>query len=366
MSRSPAVILYDASGNPLAVQDGVAIPANTPRILIAGNEGGTARTLRTSSDGTVRMDPTGTTTQPISATALPLPTGAATEATLTGVATETTLGTRATEATLATRASETTLASRASEATLALVATEATLLTRATEATLATRGSETTLSAVDAKLATIDAVLDSIKDTDGIKKITDSLPAGTNIVGKAVLSDGTSDLHHQIDSALPGTVQALPILGQDASGTARLLKTEDDGTLRVASSPPSPPPGTSEFVLAVDESNLSISTTDNKDSAIIGNGITLFLQTVVAGAGGDPNEKGSKVEVYWVENGTEHLITRNYIAGQSVSTTLPDTSKSRDGTTMVGDGSTTFLRVRRVRLSNQLQEVDFGVRGYTQ
>lgn len=47
-------------------------------------------------------------TQPISATSLPLPTGAATEATL---------ATRASEATLATRASEATLATRLADAT---------------------------------------------------------------------------------------------------------------------------------------------------------------------------------------------------------------------------------------------------------
>jgi len=49
-------------------------------------------------------------------------------------------------------------------------ATEATLATRASEATLATRATEATLA--------------SIKDTDGIKKITDALPAGTNEIGK--------------------------------------------------------------------------------------------------------------------------------------------------------------------------------------
>lgn len=43
---------------------------------------------------------------------------------------------------------------------------------------------ETTLLAADGRLTTIDAVLDSIKDTDGIKKITDQLPAGTNTIGK--------------------------------------------------------------------------------------------------------------------------------------------------------------------------------------
>lgn len=49
---------------------------------------------------------------------------------------------------------------------------------------LSTRATEATLLAADGRLTTIDAVLDSIKDTDGIKKITDQLPAGTNEIGK--------------------------------------------------------------------------------------------------------------------------------------------------------------------------------------
>lgn len=53
----------------------------------------------------------------------------------------------------------------------------------ATEDTLSTRASEATLATADGRLATIDAVLDSIKDVEGIKKITDPLPAGTNNIG---------------------------------------------------------------------------------------------------------------------------------------------------------------------------------------
>jgi hypothetical protein len=54
---------------------------------------------------------------------------------------------------------------------------------------------QTTLLAADGRLATIDSVLDSIKDTDGIKKITDpvGLGAGTEIVGKVYITDGVDD-----------------------------------------------------------------------------------------------------------------------------------------------------------------------------
>ena len=189
--ESPVVILYDSNGVPLAVLDGVAIPASTPALLAAGSDGinaryitvdsagrqvvvgpgiagtpaggvlsvqgvaggttlpvsGTVTALNPSvgtngaatptsstavggSDGTnlqqarmfdldtgagteyglgtsirlpgaggsvaggtstnpFRVDPTGATTQPISAASLPLPTGAATESTLSGVLTTT-------------------------------------------------------------------------------------------------------------------------------------------------------------------------------------------------------------------------------------------------------------------------------------
>lgn len=68
MAKSPVVILYDAAGVAMAVQDGVAIPANTKGLLLAGKEGSNSRFVRVASDGTVRTDPTGTTTQPISGT----------------------------------------------------------------------------------------------------------------------------------------------------------------------------------------------------------------------------------------------------------------------------------------------------------
>jgi len=49
--------------------------------------------------------------------------------------------------------------------------------------TIVNPATEDTLTSADTKLGTIDGVLDSIKDTDGIKKITDELPAGTQEIG---------------------------------------------------------------------------------------------------------------------------------------------------------------------------------------
>jgi len=88
---SPAVILYNADGVAMSVSNGVAIPVGTNALIIAGSDGTNSRFVRTAADGTVRTDPTGTTaqpvsgtfwqaTQPVSAAALPLPSGAATSA----------------------------------------------------------------------------------------------------------------------------------------------------------------------------------------------------------------------------------------------------------------------------------------------
>lgn len=74
------VILYDANGVAMAIETGVAIPANTSGIIAAGSDGTNARFIKVATDGTVRIDPSGTTTQPISAASLPLPAGAATAA----------------------------------------------------------------------------------------------------------------------------------------------------------------------------------------------------------------------------------------------------------------------------------------------
>lgn len=41
--ESPAVVLYSKTAKPHAVDDGVAIPASTPALLVAGTDGGTAR-----------------------------------------------------------------------------------------------------------------------------------------------------------------------------------------------------------------------------------------------------------------------------------------------------------------------------------
>jgi hypothetical protein len=170
--------------------------------------------------------------------------------------------------------------------------------------------------------------------------------------------------------AIPADTPALLFAGRDATDVSRDILVEADGTIRVATAPPSAPPGTTEFVLAGDDPLVMGGTDspDDSDSAVVGNGVNLYVQTIVAGAAGDPSEKGSRIDLLWVEGGgpTEHLIERIYIRGSTLPVTLPDVNKARDGTALTGNGSNTFLRLRRIRLSNADQEVDAVVRGYTQ
>jgi hypothetical protein len=51
MIQSPNVILYDAAGTAMAVLDGVAIPASTPALLVAGTDGTNAQYLSVDSTG---------------------------------------------------------------------------------------------------------------------------------------------------------------------------------------------------------------------------------------------------------------------------------------------------------------------------
>jgi len=151
----------------------------------------------------------------------------------------------------------------------------------------------------------------------------------------------------------------------------RIAEVESSGALKVTASPPQPPPNTAEFVLSQVEAQLVVSTTSDSLSAPIPNGHTLNLQLFAAGSAGDPSEKGSKVEVFWQDGapGSEvlHVVERVYVMGQTLSIILPDVSKARDGTLMVGDSNGYGkLLVRRTRMNPSPLEVDFVVHGYTE
>lgn len=124
------------------------------------------------------------------------------------------------------------------------------LSTRASESTLSSQLDITVSALRDAILGTgnktltdLETTLDAIKDTDGVKKITDQLPAGTNLLGKvdARLQDGSANL---ITSEVQGANRRLHVNAQLAAGTSILgsVKITDgsetaevtaDGRLRV-------------------------------------------------------------------------------------------------------------------------------------
>jgi hypothetical protein len=190
---------------------------------------------------------------------------------------------------------------------------------------------------------------------------------------KTVLVDGVNQIELAVADAVarPANTRALLMAGVDAQDVAHLLLTDGDGVLKVANQPPKPPPGTNEFVLAIAEGTLAIDAPPaywETESAVIGNGLNLYLQLVTAGAAGDPSERGSRVDLLWREGAgpTDHVIERIYISGQSVTITLPEVNKARDGTTLTGNGTNTKLVIRRYRLSNAEAEVDAIVRGYTE
>jgi hypothetical protein len=61
--NQPGVYLVDENGNVTMLADGEAI-GTTKGLLLMGNDGTNARLLKVAEDGTIRIDPTGTTTQP--------------------------------------------------------------------------------------------------------------------------------------------------------------------------------------------------------------------------------------------------------------------------------------------------------------
>ena len=162
-------------------------------------------------------------------------------------------------------------------------------------------------------------------------------------------------------------------MGEDASGTAQAADIRKDTVDnirrlqiegRVSVTAPVAPPSTTAVSIASD-SPLSI-TSDSTTNYVITNAKTFYLQQVVAGSEGDTSERGSVVEVLYYDGSTEHIIERVYLNGFTTSISLNNINKSRDGTTMTGDGSTKQIRVRRRRLSGSSQEVDAVVRGYEQ
>lgn len=250
----------------------------------------------------------------------------------------------------------------ATQTTLATLATEATLEAArvllvsldgkdfATETTQVALG--VILSAIETKVAT-ETTLASIKDTDGIKKITDGvqLNAGTAEIGK--VAQGTK---------AAGSA-AWPTVLYDAAGNA-VTVTEDAGVYRVEINGKVsvvgalPPPSTTAAIIYAD-TPLSVGTNDT--AFVIPNGETFHLQNITCG-NEDPT-KGASVTVLF-DDGTEHVIARVYLGGQTLTIGYSDIALARDGTALVGNGTNEII-VRRAKFSGSNIAIDAVATGYT-
>lgn len=221
------------------------------------------------------------------------------------------------------------------------------------------------------KLTSLETILTAIKNTDGIKKIVDALPAGDNVIGRAKLTDGTNVLVVESGGqgrVLPyapdrgGTVRAMNLVQDDLESTLYRLAVTGKVSITV---PPPPPGGTKVTITADNPLIVSQAISPHLTEWTIPDGKTLYIQQIIAGCQGDPSADGSKVEVYYYNGTTQHLIDRIYILGQTQFGNYPDTNMARDGTTFVGVGTARKIRIYRYRMSNSSQEIDSVIRGYT-
>jgi len=182
----------------------------------------------------------------------------------------------------------------------------------------------------------------------------------------------SSDQVGSLGSAAPS--QGFPLAAKQNSTTtlralsAKLDSVDNEYRLLVDAKsqivPPVPPPSTTPRTI-VPSGSLGVSgNSTDTHNYVIPNGVTFTIQQVVTGAEGDPNERGSKVTVYYVDaSSTTHVVQRIYLQSTTVQVT-PETSQAVDGTSMVGDGSTTQIRIDRTRLGGGTAEIDAVVRGY--
>jgi hypothetical protein len=337
--RSPASVLFTVSGQQVGVYDGQ--PASTSGLqgLIAtGSDGLALHHLRVDSTGALRIDPIGTTAQPvtdnggsitiddggtsltvdgpltdaelrasavpISVASLPLPAGAATEATLTLIKTKTdnldiALSTRATEATALTLLTEAEFEARVGEVQASPTAN--TILGRlkalydAIIARLGTLGQKTMSASTPVVIASDQSAVNmQLTDSSGTKLGVDdavTIPAGTD----GILAMGT-----------------------DYDGIARRMRTTADGRLVVNSAVSAPPNNT-----AVSNGYSGNVSTETNNFYTIPNGEQLKIQRFAGG--GEASTGGSKIELWWAPNGNTtdiELIRVGYVASNNFEFTL--------------------------------------------
>jgi hypothetical protein len=134
------------------------------------------------------------------------------------------------------------------------------------------------------------------------------------------------------------------------------------GSIVVPYPPVCPSTATEINIYADNPLELSNANSPHTTEYVIANGQTFKLQRVIMGAEADPSEKGCMVELIY-KDASEHLLARFFTEPTS-EIQYADLDHARDGTVMVGDGSTKKVLVRRSRLSSSKQRVDIHVQGY--
>lgn len=263
--ESPAVILYDNQGHAIDVvleggvyklrtqvtgsaPNGSAVSGNP--VLIGGSDGTNVRSIRTSTDGTIRIDPTGTTTQPVSVSSLPLPSGAATETTLALILKESVFTARINTLGQKSMANSTPVVLASDQSTITVSAASLPLPTgAATEATLA-------------NLLTISAFTDRI-NTLGQKVMTASTPV-------VIASD---------QSTLPISAASLPLpTGSATESTLSTRLADATFTARINTLGQKTKANSTPVTIASDQDALVVSGTVTAD---IGSTNGLALDTTV-------------------------------------------------------------------------------------
>lgn len=209
--------------------------------------------------------------------------------------------------------------------------------------------------AKESSLQSVLTALSAVKDTDGIKKITDALPAGTNLLGKATLSQGGNDAAINASNRL--LVEALIATG----GAAQLVRLETgDGTGHIATVDSSKrllvstgdvaPVGTSPVKVIAqgdvgggNQADTDYTVPDGKKLAL-----TQFF------AGGETSGKESKFELYHSDDGGATdgtLLAFGYIGdgGQNIRIGL--------NYEVTGNGTDDVIRMRRERIDAATREL---------
>lgn len=218
----------------------------------------------------------------------------------------------------------------------------------ATQATLAAVSSSLALLRTEvAKEITqlvVSSSLEAIRLTDGVAKIRDSLPSGTNNIGYFQLIDPSGE--HVVN------IYHDPIDGFD--------RLRIEGKVSIVA--PVAPSGTTPVTI-VSSGSLGITSTSGIDDVYyITSGKTFTLQQIIAGSEGDATEAGSVVEIFYGTASVDNLVERVYVNGFSTEI-YPNTSITRKKQSMTGSGGGRII-LRRRRLSGGSQELDAVLRGF--